>query len=164
MVFHTRGFGGCTRAHPPCVAPEALEEWIYSSRGFFPIEEFYRVCQAHECEPGSLGLGLVAGRAPEPPHGARGRSGVSLSFLCDPRTSFSLGRRGCLSSPRVRAWVACLRPGCRKSPRASARSERVVRGSHGFLCHLAHPFRSDGGVVRRAPSSATLGRWVSTKL
>ena len=49
---------------------------------FSPLsKEFYRVCQAHECEFGSLGLGLVAGRTPEPPHGARGRSVVSLSFL-----------------------------------------------------------------------------------
>ena len=38
MVFRTRGLGGCARAHPPGVAPEALEEWIYSSRGFFPVE------------------------------------------------------------------------------------------------------------------------------
>ena len=52
------------------------------------------VCRALECEPGSLGLGMVAGRPPEPPHGAKGRSGVSLSFLCDPRASFSLERRG----------------------------------------------------------------------
>ena len=37
MVFRTRGFGGCARAHPLGVAPEALEEWIYSSRGFSHI-------------------------------------------------------------------------------------------------------------------------------
>ena len=82
-MFCARGLGGCARAHPPGVAPEALEEWIYSSRGFFPVlsEEFYHVCRAHECEFGLLGLGLVAGRAPEPLHGARGRSVVSLSFL-----------------------------------------------------------------------------------
>ena len=43
-------------------------------------KEFYHVCWAHECEFGSLGLGLVAGIAPEPPHGVRGRSGVSLAF------------------------------------------------------------------------------------
>ena len=68
--------------HPPGVAPEALEKWIYSSRGFSLLnKEFYRVCRAHECEFGSLGLGLVAGRAPEPLHGAKGRSVVSLSFL-----------------------------------------------------------------------------------
>ena len=32
------------------------------------------------CEPRPLGLGKVAGRAPEPPHVARGRSGVPLAF------------------------------------------------------------------------------------
>ena len=32
------------------------------------------------CEHKSLGLGTVAGRAPEPPHVARGRSGVPLAF------------------------------------------------------------------------------------
>ena len=37
-MFFARGSGGCVRAHPPGVAPKALEEWIYSSRGFFPIE------------------------------------------------------------------------------------------------------------------------------
>ena len=43
-------------------------------------EGFYRVCQAHECEFRWLGLGLVAGRAPKPLHGARGQSGVPLAF------------------------------------------------------------------------------------
>ena len=38
MVLRIQSLGGCTRAHPPGVAPEALEEWIYSSRGFFPVE------------------------------------------------------------------------------------------------------------------------------
>ena len=33
-----------------------------------------------ECEPGSLGLSKFAGRAPEPPHRARGQSGVPLAF------------------------------------------------------------------------------------
>ena len=37
---------------------------------------------------------VVAGKAPEPLLGARGRSGVFLSFLCGPRASFSFGRRG----------------------------------------------------------------------
>jgi len=68
------------------------------------------VCRALECEPGSLGLGKVAGRAPEPLHGARGRSGVPLAF--------------CVT--------------------------------------LAHPFRSEGGVVCRAlecePGSLGLGK------
>ena len=44
-------------------------------------EGFYYVCRVPECEFGSLGLGLVVGRALEPLHGARGRLVVSLSFL-----------------------------------------------------------------------------------
>ena len=83
LCFVLGGSGGCVRAHPPGVAPEALEEWVYSSRGFFLrlSKEFYRVCRAHEREFGSLGLGVVAGRTLEPLHGARGRSVVSLSLL-----------------------------------------------------------------------------------
>ena len=52
-------------------------------QGLFSLlsKEFYRVCRAHEYEFGSLDLGLVAGRAPEPLPRARGRSVVSLSFL-----------------------------------------------------------------------------------
>ena len=38
IAFRTCGSGGCARAHPAGVAPEALEEWIYFSRGFFVIE------------------------------------------------------------------------------------------------------------------------------
>ena len=41
-----------------------------------------------ECEPGSLGLGKVAGRAPEPLHGARGRSVVPLAFCATPAHPF----------------------------------------------------------------------------
>ena len=118
------------------------------------------VCRALECEFGSLGLGLVAGRAPEPPHGARGRSGVSLSFLCDPRASCSFGRRGCLLSLRVRVWVAGSRLGCRKSPRASARSERAIRS---FPIFFVRPLRilfvRKEGLFAR-PSSVSLSRWV----
>ena len=44
-------------------------------------EGSYRIRRAHECEFGSWGLGKIAGRAPEPLHGARGRLVVSLSFL-----------------------------------------------------------------------------------
>jgi len=41
-----------------------------------------------ECEPRSLGLGKVAGRAPKPLHGARGRSGVPLAFVRPSRILF----------------------------------------------------------------------------
>ena len=43
-------------------------------------EGVYRICRAHECEFGSLGLGLVAGRAPEPLLGARGRQEFPCLF------------------------------------------------------------------------------------
>jgi hypothetical protein len=46
----------------------------------------------------------------------------------------------------VRVRVAEPQQGCRKSPLASAWSERAVRGSLGFLCGPPHPFRSEGGV------------------
>ena len=101
--FVLQGFGGCARAHPPGVAPEALEEWIYSSRGFSQVER--RV----------------------------------------------LSR---LSSPRVRVRVAGSRLGCRKSPRASTRSKRMIKSFPVFFCvALTHPFRSEGGVeYARLPS------------
>ena len=85
-MFHTRGLSGCVQAHPLGIAPEALEEWIYFSRAFSLLSGggFCCVCRALECEYGSLGLGLVVGRAPEPLLGARGRSGVSLSFFLWP--------------------------------------------------------------------------------
>ena len=68
-------------------------------------------------------------------------------------------------SLQVQAWVACRCLGCRRSPRASAQSERAVRGPPRLFCStLAHPFCSDGGVVCRAHSCANLGRWVSTNL
>ena len=35
LCFVLGGSGRCARVHPPGVAPEALEEWVYSSRGFF---------------------------------------------------------------------------------------------------------------------------------
>ena len=64
--------------------------------------------------------------------------------------------------PRVRAWVARSRQGCRKSPLASAWSERAVRGPLAFCTTLAHPFCLEGGVVCRAlecePRSLGLGK------
>ena len=76
----------------------------------FRLEEGV-ICRALECEPGSLGLGKVAGRAPEPPARSERAIRSSPSFLCDPRASFLFGRRGCLPSPRVRVWVAGSRLG-----------------------------------------------------
>ena len=43
-------------------------------------EGCYRINRAHKCEFGSRGLSKIAGRTPEPLHGARGRSGVPLTF------------------------------------------------------------------------------------
>ena len=118
---------GCSPQGPGGVS--SFLQGLFSSSS----KVFYRVCQTHEsefgsfvfrsgcrtspracralaCEPRSLGLGKVARRAPEPPHGARGRSGVPLAFCAT----------------------------------------------------LAHPFRSEGGVVCRAlecePGSLGLGK------
>ena len=66
MVFCTRGLGGCARAHPPGVAPEALEEWIYSSRGFSHVE---LGVLSHFAEPTSMSSGhwVSAWLQEEPP-------------------------------------------------------------------------------------------------
>ena len=55
--------------------------------------------------------------------------------------------------------MGCFRFGCRKSPRASARSERAIRSSLGFYATLAHPFRSEGGVCLPRPPQARA--WVA---
>ena len=93
LCFVLGGSGGCSPRGPGGVG--LLLQGLFSPLS----KEFYRVCQAHECEFGSLGLGLVAGRTPEPPHGARGRSVVSLSFLTALTHPFSLERRGLFVEP-----------------------------------------------------------------
>ena len=103
---------------------------------FSPLsKEFYRVCRAHKCEFGSLGLSLVAGRTPKPPHGARGRSVVSISFLTALTHPFRSKGGACLPSPlECEPRSLGLGKVCRESPRASVQSERAVRSSPGFLC------------------------------
>ena len=91
------------------------------------------VCRALECKPGSLGLGKVAGRAPEHLHGARGRSGVPLAFCatlaCPFRLDGGVVCRALACEPRSRG----LGVFCGRSPLASARSKRAVRCSPGFF-------------------------------
>ena len=76
---------------------------------FLLSEEVYHVCRAHECEFESLGLGLVAGRAPEPLRGARGRSGVSLSFFMRPSCIFFVQKERLFAEPSSASlgrWVS----------------------------------------------------------
>ena len=112
-----------------------------------------------ECEPGSLGLGKAAGRAPEPlAWSERAISGFPI-FFGGPRASFSLRRRGSFAEPpRVRAWVAWSRQDCRRSPLAPARCKRTVRVPLAFRTTLALPFHSEGGVeYARLPSVGVSG-------
>ena len=123
---------------------------------FSPLsKEFYRVCRAHECEFGSLGLGLVAGRTLEPPHGARGRSVVSLSFLMALTHPFRSEGGVCLPSP-LECEPRSLGPGkvAGRAPEPLARSKRAVRSSPGFLCDHRASFSlgRTGGICQ-----ATLG-------
>ena len=120
------------------------------------------VCRALECEPRSLGLGKVAGRAPKPLHGARGRSGVPLAFCATLAHPF-----------RLEGGVVCRALEC--EPRSLGfglvvgRAPEPPHGARGrsgvplaFYVALAHPFRSEGGVVCRAleckPGSLGLGK------
>ena len=70
---------------PPslCTEREGDQEflWLFvrPSRILFAWKEGL-FAEPFACELRSLGLGKVAGRAPEPPHVARGRSGVPLAF------------------------------------------------------------------------------------
>ena len=66
--------------------------------------------------------------------------------------------------PRVLAWVAGSRQGYRKSPLASAQSERAVRSSPGFLCNPRASFSFGRRGCFAEPSRASLGRWVSARL
>ena len=68
-----------------------------------------------------------------PPRGARGRSGVLLTFLFDSHISFSFGRRVCLPSPFWCEPEPLVSARLQEEPLASAWSERAVRSSPSFL-------------------------------
>ena len=53
---------------------------------------------------------------------------------------------------------------CRKSPRASARGERAIRSSPGFLYDPRASFSLGRRGCLPSPSRASLGRWVSARL
>ena len=117
-----------------------------------------------ECEPGSLGLSKFAGRALEPSHGARGRSGVPLAFCVTLTHPFRLEGGVVCRAHRVGAWVAGSQQVCREIPRASARSERAIRSSPGFLCDPRASFSFGRRCLfAETPSRASLGRWVSAR-
>ena len=101
-------------------------------------------------EHGSLGLSKFAGRAPEPPHRAGGRSGVSLAFYTTLVHPF-----------RSEGGVVCraleCEPGSLGLDKVAGRAPEPLHGARGrsgvplaFCATLAHPFRSKGGVVCRA--------------
>jgi len=128
VAFRTRGLGGCAQAHPSGVAPEALEEWIYSSRGFsYVVRGVYRVCRAHDA---SSGRWAPVWLQEEPPSLYAEQEG-DQEFPCLFCTALAHPFRSeggvFLLSPRVRVRVAGSRLGCRKSPRASAQSKRAIR-------------------------------------
>ena len=62
------------------------------------------------------------------------------------------------------ALVVCLCLGCRRSPRASAWSERAVRGPPDFFVHPSHILFARKEGLFAEPLSACLGRWVSAWL
>ena len=103
---------------------------------------------------------MGAGGAPEPPHGARGWSGVPLTFLFDPRTSFLFGQRGCLLSP-----LEC-EPGSLGLGKVAGRAPEPLHGARGrsgvplaFCTPLARE-----GLFAEPPSGASLGSGVSAYL
>jgi hypothetical protein len=103
---------GCARAHPPGVAPKALEEWFDSSEvlifcdasdglvvpsGGLAVVRVYG--QASSFHAGLLTWSTVwpspsARAAPEPLHGARGRSRTVSTFIVCPFVAFPQGGRG----------------------------------------------------------------------
>ena len=113
---------------------------------------------AHECEFGSLGLTLVVGRAPEPLHGARGRSGVPLAFWRPSRILF-VQKEGLFAEPLSASlghWVSARFAGRAPEPPHGARGRSGVPLA--FYATLAHPFCSEGGVeYARLPSVGASG-------
>ena len=100
---------------------------------------------------------LGAGRAPEPLHGARGRSGVLPTFLSVPRTSFSF-----------RWGAVCRAHSCASLSRwVSAKlQEEPPSLSHGARERSEVPLAFGSPLAREGlsaepPSGASLGRGVS---
>jgi hypothetical protein len=104
---------GCARAHPPSVAPEASEEWFDSSKVLMPFvmpRLVWLFPHASDCSPGAwsgseflgwfvdavngLAIAGFARAAPEPLHGARGRSRTDSTFIICPVVAFLQGGRG----------------------------------------------------------------------
>ena len=126
-----------------------------------PFIAFFR---ASECELGLLVFVLGVGRAPEPPHRVRGRLGVPLAFCATLMHPF-----------RSEGGVVCraleCEPGSLGPSKVVGRAPETPHGARGrsgvpltFYVTLAHPFRSEGGVVCRAlecePGSLGLGKVV----
>ena len=105
--------GGCARAHPPGVAPEASEEWFDSFEVLMPFVmlsrsgcSLMRSDRSRGAWSGSefsgwfvdavngLAVAGFARAAPEPLHGARGRSRTVLTFIIRPFVAFPQGGRG----------------------------------------------------------------------
>jgi len=122
--------------------------------GSMPFIAFFRV---FKCELGSLVFVLGAGGAPEPSYGARGWSGVPLTFLFDPRTSFSFGRRGFLPSPLV-CEPGSL--GLGKIVGSAPEPLHGARGRSGVSLAFCMPLAREGLFVE-PPSGVSLGRGVS---
>ena len=125
-------------------------------------EGFYRIRRAHECEFGSLGLGKIAGRAPEPLHGARGRSGVPLAFCA------TLAHPFCSEGGVVCRALAC-EPRSLGLGKVAGRAPEPLhraRGRSGVPLGFVRPSRilfvQKEGLFAK-PSRASLGRWVSAR-
>ena len=150
------------RAHPPGVALEALEEWSYSSRGFFRFsclnEEFLSYLPSPQVRVQVTG---VSARLQEEPSSLRTEREVhqespwllvrpSRVRVCRPRP------------PRVRAYVAGSWRLLRKElPSLCTEQE----GRQEFFWLFERPshflFARKEGLFCRAPSCASLSRWAS---
>ena len=131
---------------------------LWGGPAFEPLDRnglgalFVAFFQISECELGWLAFVLGAGRAPEPPHGARGRSGVPLAFYATLAHPFRSEGGVCLSSPSSASlgrWV---------SARLQEEPPSLLHGARGrsgvplaFYTTLAHPFRSEGGICLPSP-------------
>ena len=82
MVFRTSRSRWVRASAPTGCSPRGPGGMDSFLQGLFLTltEGCYRICQAHKCEFGLWGLGKIVGRTPVPLHGARGQSGVLLTF------------------------------------------------------------------------------------
>ena len=123
---------------------EAQPSNPWTVTGSMPFIVFFWV---FKCELRLLVFVLGAGRAPEPPHGARGRSGVPLAFCATLAHPFRSEGGVCLPSPlECEPGSLGLGKVAGRAPEPLAQSEREISGFPIFFDgrHASFSFKRRG--------------------